>query len=244
MSSDRHNHYIKETRRVFGRRHGRPLTESRQATLETLLPALQIGKADLTEDGSLDPAVLFPGPSARTVMEIGFGNGEHLAAMMRSRPDAIYIGAEPFINGMTAFLKEISDMPHGNIRVWMDDALMVVRSLRAESLDALYILNPDPWPKKRHHKRRIVRLETLADYHRALKPGGELIMATDVDELAEWMATETILHGGFEWQARRAADWQTMPPGWFATRYETKGQRAGRRQTYLLFKKKLESAEK
>jgi tRNA (guanine-N7-)-methyltransferase len=214
------------------------LSISRQTTLDTLLPDLQLKTEDLKEDGSLDPATLYSKKYARTVLEIGIGNGEHLANMMRARPDAAYIGAEPFINGMTAFLKSINDDPKNNIRVWMDDALMIVRSLDDASLDAIYILNPDPWPKTRHHKRRIVRLETLAHYHRVLKPGGELIMATDVDDLAEWMLTQTILHGGFDWQAESAADWKIMPTGWFATRYETKGKQAGRSQSYILFKKK------
>lgn len=227
-----------QRRNVHGRRQGRPLSFSRQNTLDTLLPALSLDGDALREDAALNPLTLFKKPVKRIVLEIGIGNGEHLANMMRARPDAGYIGAEPFINGMTAFLKSIADEPQDNIRVWMDDALRIVRSVADESLDAIYILNPDPWPKKRHHKRRIVRLETLALYHRALKPGGDLIMATDVDGLAEWMLTQTILHGGFDWQAEKASDWNTMPPEWLATRYENKGKLAGRSQSYILFKKK------
>lgn len=225
-------------RNIHGRRQGRPLSFSRQSTLDTLLPTLGLDGDMLREDASVDPAALFEKPVERVVLEIGIGNGEHLANMMAAKPDAGYIGAEPFINGMTAFLKSIADRPLDNIRVWMDDALRIVRSLKDESLDAIYILNPDPWPKKRHFKRRIVRLETLALYHRALKPGGDLIMATDVDGLAEWMLTQTIQHGGFDWQAEKMSDWNTMPDGWFATRYENKGKNAGRTQSYILFKKK------
>lgn len=209
---------------------------SRQNTLDTLLPSLSL--PELKDDGTLDPATLYANAYKRFVLEIGIGNGEHLANMMRARPDAGYIGAEPYINGMTAFLKDIADEPKDNIRVWMDDALMIVRSLKDASLDAIYIINPDPWPKTRHFKRRIVRLETLALYHRVLKPGGDLIMATDVDGLAEWMLTQTIQHGGFDWQAEKASDWNTMPEGWYATRYQNKGAAAGRSQSYILFKKK------
>lgn len=225
-------------KRVFGRRLGRPMSASRQDVIGTLLPELSLDLADLKEDGSLDPASLFK-TQKDIVLEIGFGNGEHTKMMMAQRADRNYIAVEPFINGMSAFLKSIKDMPHDNIRVWMDDAVMLCRSLKSESISALYILNPDPWPKKKHHKRRIVRAETLVEYHRILKPGGELIMATDVDELAEWMAGETVAHGGFEWQAQSSKDWQTMPEGWFiTTRYAAKGHDAGRKETYLLFRKR------
>ncbi len=226
-------------RRVYGRRLGRPLGETRPGAMDTLLPVLGVPEASVTEDGMLAPASLFDDPSKETVFEIGFGNGEHLKAMLEQRPDRNYIGAEPFISGMSAFLKSIQDMEHGNVRIWMDDAVALARTFKSESLSTIYILNPDPWPKKRHNKRRIVRLETLEQYHRILKPEGRLIMATDVDDLAEWMVTETINHGGFEWEAKRAADWQTMPEDWFIkTRYAAKGENAGRTQSYLLFRKK------
>ncbi len=224
-------------KRVFGRRLGRPMSASRQDVLETLLPELTLDLADLKEDASLDPNSLFE-DQKDIVLEIGFGNGEHTQMMMAQRPDRNYIGVEPFINGMSMFLKSIKDMDQSNIRVWMDDAVMLCRSLKSESIDTLYILNPDPWPKKKHHKRRIVRAETLVEYHRILKPGGRFIMATDVDALAEWMATETVNHGGFEWEAQSSKDWYTTPKDWFlTTRYAAKGTEAGRKETYLLFKK-------
>jgi tRNA (guanine-N7-)-methyltransferase len=226
-------------KRVFGRRLGRPMSASRQDVLESLLPALTLDLADLKEDASLDPASLFEAQKD-IVLEIGFGNGEHTQMMMAQRPDRNYIAVEPFINGMSMFLKSIKDMDQSNIRVWMDDAVMLCRSLKSESISTLYILNPDPWPKKKHNKRRIVRAETLAEYHRILKPGGKFIMATDVDELAEWMATETVNHGGFVWEAQSSKDWYTMPEGWFlTTRYAAKGTEAGRKETYLLFQKRI-----
>lgn len=213
------------------------MSTSRQEAIDTLLPALTIPSERVENERSLAPASLFD-RDAEVVLEIGFGNGEHLKAMMTDRPDRNYIGAEPFINGMSAFLKSIKDEDQNLVRVWMDDAVMLTRSFTDESLSAIYILNPDPWPKKKHNKRRIVRAETLVEYHRVLKPGGEFIMATDVDDLAEWMVTETMNHGGFEWQAQSAADWKTMPENWhITTRYAAKGEAAGRTETYLLFKK-------
>lgn len=225
-------------RRVYGRRLGRPMGQTRQAAIDEILPKLTLVEGDVAVERTLNPQSLFTKPQD-IVLEIGFGNGEHLKAMMEQKPDRNYIGAEPFINGMSAFLKSIADMPHNNIRVWMDDAVTMVRAFNDESLSAIYILNPDPWPKSKHHKRRIVRHETLAEYHRVLKAGGRLVMATDVDELAEWMVTETINHGGFEWQAECANDWKTMPADWFVTtRYAAKGVAAGRTETYLLFIKR------
>ena len=212
---------------------------ARSSAMDLLLPALQLDKKILPEDGSVDPACFFATPITNSlVLEIGFGNGEHLFAMMQDTPSAHYLGAEPFTNGMAAFLKHIKPLPHhDNIRVLMDDAMMIVRSVKPETIDDIYILNPDPWPKKRHFKRRMARPENLVEFHRVLKPGGRLICATDVDELAGWMATQIMCHGGFEWTAEQADDWRKMPENWSRTRYEIKGEAAGRKQSYLIFKK-------
>lgn len=134
-------------KRVYGRRLGRPMSASRQDVIDTLLPSLTLDLTDLTEKQTLDPHSLFE-TQKNIVLEIGFGNGEHLKAMMEQRPDCNYIGVEPFINGMSAFLKSVKDMEHNNLRVWMDDAVMLCRSLKSESLSALYILNPDPGQKR------------------------------------------------------------------------------------------------
>jgi tRNA (guanine-N7-)-methyltransferase len=225
-------------RRVYGRRLGRPLNAARQGAIDSLLPVLSVPEGQVREDGTLRPADLF-GHNAPLWIELGFGNGEHLAALTRRRPDHNYIGAEPFINGMAALLKALGEqvpLP-GNIRLWMDDGLKIINSLAADTVQGIYILNPDPWPKKRHHKRRIVNDHTLDAYARVLKPGGTLTMTTDVDELAEWMAEKAINHPQFEWTAETQSDWTTPPPDWIETRYEQKGRAAGRRQSYLVFRR-------
>ncbi len=232
-----HNKVLNEVKRVYGRRHGRPLSPSRQKAFDDIYPQLEIPLDLLTEQGDLGPDDLFKPPAPKTILEIGFGNGERLAEAMRHDPENHYIGAEPFLNGMTAFLKDIQNDPKDNIRVLMDDALLIARSLADETIDEIYILNPDPWHKARHHKRRIVRAETLPDYHRILKPGGKLIMTTDVIPLADWMQIETEIHSGFVWSAETPKDWQAPPKGWIPTRYETKKARGASKMTYLVYKR-------
>ena len=226
-------------KRVYGRRQSRPLNESRKAAFDELLPILKISEDALCEDHSLEPSTLFSFTPNEIWLEIGFGSGEHVAELMRRHPENAYIGAEPFINGMAAFLKDIArDDNHSNIRVHMDDAVMLARSLAPASLDGIYILNPDPWHKKRHWKRRIVRPETLDIYAHILKPGGQLIMSSDVPDMSEWMLTHTYNHPAFEWTARRANDWRTPPPNWITTKYEVKGAKGASAMSYLIFTRK------
>lgn len=216
-------------RGFFGRRIGRPLNKGRKDLLETLLPKL---KLEIGEE------ISFPKKINALWMEIGFGDGEHLAALLRRYPDTGFIGVEPYINGMGNFLSRIKDGPHDNIRIYMDDAIPLVEQMQAESIERLYVLNPDPWPKTRHHKRRIINQRNLDLFSRILKSGGLLIMATDVDDLAEWMVTECSNHPAFTWTAQSAKDWQNPPEWWeLTTRYAQKGLQAGRRQSYLVFEK-------
>ncbi len=229
-------------RRLWGRRIGRPLGRDRADALEKILPLIAIPEAKITGRADLDPHSLFTKVYRETWFEIGFGNGEHLVALKDNCPDVAFLGAEPFINGMANFLKNLEGRPLDNIRVYMDDALPVIRSLAGKSLERIYILNPDPWPKSRHHKRRIVSRKNLDEFARILKPDGRLVLATDVDDLAEWMATECVNHPSFEWTAQSAKDWQTPPREWTETRFAFKGRQAGRRQTFLIFKKACQNS--
>ncbi len=227
-----------QERRFYGRRVGRPLNQSRQEALDKLLPALSISDALLTEKGDLSPEGLFGAPVSECWFEIGFGTGEHLSGLMRQNPDIGYLGAEPFANGMAAFLKDIQDEPHERIRVITEDAMFLANSLADNTLDGMYVLNPDPWHKKRHHKRRIINQDNLDCFARILKPGAPLIMSTDVPYLAEWMVTQASMHDAFEWDAWRAKDWWDVPEGWIHTAYETKKAKGADRMVYLNFVRK------
>lgn len=223
---------------LHGRRKGRALGHEQAQAWDTVLPKVVIGTDPPLPEASLLPASLFPAPVQRCVFEIGFGDGGHLAQMMAQRPADGFIGAEPFRNGIANFLKKIKDGPLDRIRVWTEDAMILAGALTDESLDEIYILNPDPWPKARHAKRRLVNPENLDRLARILKPDGLLIMTTDHDALAEWMVTQASRHPAFVWTAERADDWRTPPPGWIETRYEQKGRAAGRRQSYLIFERR------
>lgn len=222
--------------RFYGRRAGRKLNTARQSAIDEYYPTIEIKK--LPKDGTIAPTSLFKKPFEKYILEIGFGNGERLAQHIAQEPDTGFIGAEPFSNGMSAFLSDIRDNNPDNIRVLMDDAIPLVKSLINESIDALYVLNPDPWHKTRHHKRRIINPDNLDIFARILKPNGKLIMTTDVEPLAEWMVTEASLHPTFAWTATTADDWRKAPKNWIPTRYETKGAKGAGKMNYLIFEKK------
>jgi tRNA (guanine-N7-)-methyltransferase len=224
-------------KRVYGRRQGRPLNASRTDVIQTLLPALSVPIDTIKEDGSIDPATLFDKPYDELWFEVGFGAGEHLSALMRRHPDHAFIGAEPFINGMASFLKDIKDDSHHNIALHMDDAMMLARSLPDACLGGMYVLNPDPWHKKRHHKRRIISKDNLDVFARILKPGKPLIMTSDVLDLADWMVTRATQHPQFEWTATCADDWRAPPKDWITTAYEVKGAKGAKVMSYLFFER-------
>jgi tRNA (guanine-N7-)-methyltransferase len=159
--------------------------------------------------------------------------------MIRRNPDYGFIGAEPFVNGMTAFLKEIdNEGTTENVRLHMDDAIPLVKSLTPNSIDEIYVLNPDPWHKVRHHQRRIINQGNLDLFSNILKTNGRLIMSTDVKDLIEWMVTEASTHPDFEWEATKADDWRIPPKDWIPTRYETKGAKGADKMNYLFFRKR------
>lgn len=156
------------------------------------------------------------------MLEIGFGGGEHLAAQAAAHPDQRFIGVEPFLNGVASCLRHIEESGVQNVRLHHGDAREVIARLPDASLDLCYILFPDPWPKLRHHKRRLIQPDFLDALARALKPGGEVRFATDWANYAAWTLEQFTRDVRFKWTAERAADWRGPRPGHVATRYEQK----------------------
>ncbi|MHA1157311.1 MAG: tRNA (guanosine(46)-N7)-methyltransferase TrmB [Alphaproteobacteria bacterium] len=216
---------------LFGRRKGKPLSARRRKLMATLYPVLHI-ELDRPEQ---TPAALFADPRDRLVLEIGFGGGEHLVAAATANPGTGYLGVEPFVNGLARAVSEIDRLGLTNIRLFDDDAGLLMDSLPASVVDTVELPFPDPWPKRRHWKRRFVRPANLDRLARILKPGGTLLIATDVPAYAEWSLAQVRGHGAFRWTARCADDWRQPPGDWIPTRYEGKAVLAGRRPVYLRF---------
>jgi tRNA (guanine-N7-)-methyltransferase len=216
----------------FGRRKGRPLRPAQASRVEELLPRLGL---DLSAPCPARLASLFPHAPDVVRLEIGFGGGEHLIHRAREAPDLGFIGVEPFIMGMAKALSAIAQEGLQNVRVSDADAVAVLDWLPDASLDRISLLYPDPWPKKRHWKRRFVGPDTLDRFARVLAPGGAFQFASDIDSYVDWTLWHTRAHGAFRWTATRPADWQAPFAGWPGTRYEVKALREGRTPTYLEF---------
>ena len=217
---------------LYGRRKAKPLSNRRRALIDTLLPRLRI---DLPPLGCLDPFALFAERPVEVWMEIGFGGGEHLMAVAAANPRTGFIAAEVFLNGIAKLLHGIDAGSAANIRIFDGDARSLLERLAPETINRLFILYPDPWPKARHHRRRLINPATLSELFRVIRPGGELRIASDIADYLRWTLVHIRAHGGFFWCAERAADWRTRPADWPATRYEAKAIAAGRMPTYLRF---------
>ncbi|HFD16519.1 MAG TPA: tRNA (guanosine(46)-N7)-methyltransferase TrmB [Rhodospirillales bacterium] len=218
---------------LYGRRHGHRLRPGRRRLLEERLPRLEIR---LPEGEPLDPAALF-GDRRPVWLEIGFGDGAHLAAQAAAHPGIGFIGVEPFVNGVAALLARIDREGLANIRIFTDDARLLLGALPDASVARLFVLFPDPWPKRRHHKRRLVNRATVAEFARILTPGGELRLATDDAGYARWMLEALLAEPRLDWLAERAADWRERPADQPPTRYEAKALAAGRRPVHLRFRR-------
>jgi len=222
-------------RLVYGRRRGRKLRPGQQALRDRLLPALRV---DLPEAGPLAVAALFARPIEAVWLEVGFGAGEHLAAQAAAHPECGFIGCEVFENGVVKLLGEVKRRGLDNIRLFLDDARLLIAALPEASLARVFILFPDPWPKQRHHKRRIIAPATLDALARAMSDGAELRLATDDRDYLRWMLAHAIGHPDFEWLARGPADWRERPADWPQTRYEQKAIAAGRQPAFLRFRRR------
>ncbi len=205
--------------RSYGRIGGRALSARQKRLLDERLPEFEI---TLTGPGALDPNTLFKTLPDEIWLEIGFGGGEHMIGQARHHPNIGLIGCEPYIDGMVKALSGIETADLHNVRLYMEDARGLLAALKANSLARIFILFPDPWPKKRQQKRRLIQVDFLDTLARVLKPGGELRFATDVASYANEALAHFIAHPAFDWTAERAEDWRVPPVDHMTTRYEVK----------------------
>jgi len=201
--------------RSYGRLKTRSIKPRQAALMESLLPSLRPPAAPF------DPRALKP-DAAEIWLEIGFGGGEHMAAQAARRPDLLILGAEPFQNGVASALRHIDEAALGNIRVHDGDARELMGRLPRACLDRIFVLFPDPWPKTRHNKRRILQAETVVEFARLLKAGGRLRFASDWADYVDWSLSRVLKSPAFCWTAERVGDWRTPPADHSTTRYEEK----------------------
>lgn len=201
--------------RTFGRVKSRALKPRQAALMQTLLPQLALPA------GPLVPGALMPG-AADVWLEAGFGAGEHLAAQAARHPEALFIGAEPFVNGVAACLARLDAAKVANVRLHHGDVREVIERLPDDSVGRLYVLFPDPWPKTRHKKRRLIQGDFIAGAARVLRPGAVLRFATDWADYADWTLERFLASPAFRWTAARADDWRRPWPDHVTTRYEAK----------------------
>ena len=218
--------------RLYGRSSGHKLRASQQRLVDELLPAISV-----PEQGEVTAERLF-GDERPLHLEIGFGGGEHLAYRADLLPDHGFIGCEPFLNGVATALAHIRDQHLANVRLWRGDALDVVRRVPDGGLRFLYLLHPDPWPKARHAKRRMVTDGPVDLFAAKLEKGAEFRIATDDPTYLAWALMVMQRHSRqFAWLAETPADFLERPGGWPATRYEAKALREGRRASYLRYRR-------
>lgn len=204
--------------RSYGRIKSRVLKPRQASLMDSLLPRVSLPDPKV---GPLDPAALMPG-AEEVWLEIGFGGGEHLAAQAERRPETLFIGCEPFLNGVGSALRHLDERNLANVRLHAGDARDVLAALPDGVVDRVFVLFPDPWPKARHHKRRLVQPDTVAELARLLKPGGALRFATDWADYADWSLERFRADPRLRWTAARADDWRTPPADHVTTRYEEK----------------------
>lgn len=205
--------------RLYGRAAGKPLSKRQQGLVDDFLPTLAIPE---TAPGVLAPISLFKPATREAWFEIGFGGGEHLAGQAARHPDTGIIGVEPFIDGVAKLLTAIDEQKLPNVKLRRGDARDLVAQFADASLDRVFILFPDPWPKTRHRKRRLVQPDFVAELARVMKPGAKLRFATDWADYANRALEAVLRDGHFTWQAERADDWRKPPADHVTTRYQEK----------------------
>jgi len=216
-------------RRLFGRSRGKALRAGQERLLAEALPRFSIAPEALAAGRA------FAAPPREVWLEIGFGAGEHLIEQAKANPDVGVVGCEPFLNGVAVALAGIERERLTNVRLRRGDAQALVEAAPDGFFARVFILYPDPWPKRRHHKRRVVAEAMIEALARVMRSGGELRFATDVDDYAGWTLKRFLASPHFRWTAQIADDWRRPWPGWRPTRYEAKARKQGRGSVYLTF---------
>lgn len=218
--------------RFFGRRKGPAFSARQQTLMDTVLPRISVKLPEEAEQ-QVDPAAFFDSEKQQYWLEIGFGKGEHLAWQAQANPDVGLIGCEPYLNGVVGLLNHVEEHKIESIRIYGDDARHVIWALADASIDRIFLIHPDPWPKKRHARRRFVNPANLDDLARILKDGGEFRVGTDHPVYREWTALQMSQRDDFEWLAESPEDWLVRPDDWPETRYEIKALEG--KATYFRF---------
>lgn len=216
-------------RALYGRSRGKPLRAGQKRLLAEALPLFSIAAEDLASGRA------FATPPTEMWLEIGFGAGEHLIELAKANPHVRLIGCEPFLNGVVAALAGLKRNAISNVRLRLGDAQAVIESAPDAFFSRVFLLYPDPWPKRRHHKRRVVAPSVIEALARVMRSDAELHFATDIDDYAGWTLSRFLASPHFHWAAARADDWRKPWFGWRPTRYETKARFDGRSSVYLTF---------
>ncbi|MEM7223470.1 MAG: tRNA (guanosine(46)-N7)-methyltransferase TrmB [Pseudomonadota bacterium] len=223
--------------RTYGRRQGRPLRAGLRALIDERLPGLTVPLPEVGKQIDLEALFAPIGPEAYW-LEIGFGAGEHLAWQAAQNPGVGILGAEVFINGIASLVREIDAQNIENIRIYEGDGRDLLAALPAGALSRVFLLFADPWPKRRHHKRRFIQRESLDRLAALIRPGGELRLATDHMGHLDWMLERTSAHRAFQWLAQSPEDWRRRPADWPESRYERKAIDQGLKPVYLRFRRR------
>lgn len=223
-------------RNLYGRA-GRPLRKARRTAFRERLGARSVAGVCWDENPGRTklPAEVFGGHGTECWLEIGFGAGDHLLATARAHPEVVLLGAEPYRAGVAALLAELEPGALPGVRIHAGDVRDLLDVIPDQRLDRVFLLYPDPWPKRRHAKRRFVHPGNLGALARVMRPGAELRIATDAAGYVRHTLLVLRQHPGFSWTAQRPRDWREAWPGWPGTRYERKALAAGRRCVYLTF---------
>jgi tRNA (guanine-N7-)-methyltransferase len=221
----------------YGRRHGRRLRPRQVNFLEEGMSRFGLSQDLPTDDGSITPISFFDHAPEDIFLEIGFGGGEHLAFCAAEHPEAGYIGAEPFMNGVASLCRHLIENRSENIRIWPEDVRLLLPSFAPESFAGIFVLFPDPWPKHRHRERRIIQQPMLDELYRLIRPQGTLLLASDEPTAKTWMLSQMMRRHDFRWLAKSQADWKSPPENWSGTRYKAKADREGRPSSWFVFKK-------